>query len=218
MEDLWMKKDEVFTSPLASIKPRRLNGEWDYISSPISKFELRDTDNIDPNHQTLLLKSAILDTEDLSTNEGSKQSWSYINNNLDDSEGSWSDYSASNASKQSSVRKRNCWAAPPKKQNKRKYKEILKELDKKEFSFPMSRLNEAFENPEPLFDLPDHDDGLSLEEHILRLSNQNSNEVELMSDDFNQSKMRLNSNFISENLNVINFNDARDCLNTDNEK
>lgn len=82
----------------------------------------------------------------------------------------------------------------------------------------MSRLNEAFENPEPLFDLPDHDDGLSLEEHILRLSNQNSNEVELMSDDFNQSKMRLNNNFISENLNVINFNDARDCLNTDNEK
>ena len=218
IENLWMKKDEVFASPLASIKPRKLNGGWDYISSPISNFKLRDTDNINPNHQNLLLKSANLEIESQSTTEGSNQSWSCFNANFDDSEELSNEIMHIEAIKQRNDSKRSSWAAPAKKQNKRKHKEILKEFDRKQLSFPMTQINDAFENIEPLFILPDHDDGLSLEEHIFNLSKGNLSNDAMMTDRLNIDQISWNNCMNSENLNISNLNKLDMWSNSQNQK
>ena len=218
IEHLLMKKDEVFSSPLASIKPCKLNREWDYISSPISNFKLWDTDNINPNHQNLLLKSASLDIESLSTTEGSKQPWSCFNPNFDDSEEPINEFMNIEIIKQRNDNIRSSWAAPAKMQNKRKHKEILKELDRKQLSFPMSQINDAFENSEPFFILPDHDDGLSLEEHIFNLSKRNLSNGTMMIDGLNIDQISWNNFMNSENLNISNFNKLDMISNSQNQK
>ena len=125
-----MEDDEEFSSPFPSMKQRKLNNEWDYVSSPILTVNSWNKDNINPNHPSLLLKSANVEIDDVLNNIHPKESKSNQSRIFDSTEWSsqeeffasssrppWSDYS-------------DYWAAPLKHIKHGKYKEILKTTDK----------------------------------------------------------------------------------------
>lgn len=88
--------------------------------------------------------------DDVSTNDSYKRSDSTTRSTLNTSSFSTDQGFMPNSKRQSSVREHDFCIAPAKQSNKRKYKEMLKILDRKEFSRHsfMSKLNEAFENPD----------------------------------------------------------------------
>ena len=209
-----MKEGEVFSSPLISVKPRKLNGEWDYISSPISNFNLWDSDNIDPNHPNLLLKSANVDIEDNSADKSTKQSRCYLESSIDNSDEFYNEFSVFEVQKKRKIMHKNIEVAPLKKSNKRNNKEILKTLDRKEFSWPSNQINEAFENNESIFTLSDFDDGLSLEDHISKLKMEyKSRNNNICVNDVQISKIINDPNMNSKNFNTKNVSDY--CSNID---
>lgn len=130
MEDLQLDDWDKFASPLDVIRPRKLNHEWDYVSSPIVPVGSWNKDNINPNNPSLLLKSANLDFEQSFSNHDQKDRQSSQTKILGSTEGSSEEEFFTNYKGNLNPEFADWWAAPSKQIKMTKHKEILKTIDK----------------------------------------------------------------------------------------
>lgn len=181
MGDLWMQDEDVYSPNKAQrMQPRRLDMEWDYISSPINRPASREgnllnfnsynqrwqsenadmTDFDDGYWPQTLCRQMSQDMENQSTQPSSIMSrQSSVQVSLDGQVWSDNKFSAK-------------WGAPLKFTDRQKYKQASEEINRELTSRPsfLSRLNDTVEHPESFSMLRDNNDDMSLEQSLEALS------------------------------------------------
>lgn len=197
-----MKSEEVYTPSPTKQKSQKLGTDWDFISSPIRTLDYEEDNLPVPRRLKSQLQTVNVEMTDCNQKYGLAPYGEEQNIDMGNQSTQASSIdSASTLSRESSITSANCkpkisakYVAPKKQPNRRKFKEMLKNIDRKEFSGSafMGKLNDAAGDSDSFSMLPDQEDDMSLDDHIDALAKQYSTEVHTPEDnDFGISNLNF---------------------------